>query len=198
MRLVGCLLVLGDGAIVRSALDGLIAALHQVAEPTGSRGSILLMAGGLVVLGFLFVSFLFRSAIVGDLAPSATRRTPNPRAVLPGDSRTASARPLEFHAAREAGRALAGPFDAAIDELRRHGMEARILLSDGRSKHVRLYECVSCGADVSGCEHERGLLAGLFEARGGGVVRVHEVSCRRDGGDHCEFEITHASALVVR
>ena len=39
---------------------------------------MLLMTGGLVILGFLFLALLFRSAIVGDLAPVANAQRPLP------------------------------------------------------------------------------------------------------------------------
>ena len=199
-QLAGVLLAFGDGTVVRAVLDALLDALHRVAQPTGARGSVLLMTGGLIVLGFLFVSFLFRSAIVGDLATSAHTRVGTPNALLPDATRPARARPIGFEAARERGREARGSFDATLDALRAHGLDARVVRSGADWKVVRAYACASCDADESvlGCEHERGLLAGAFETLTGGLAKAHEVACRRDGAPHCEFEVRHAPLAVMR
>lgn len=196
-------MVLGDGAIVRAGLDAILELLRNVAQPTGARASVLMMSGGLIVLGFLFLAFLFRSAIVGDLAPVANARAPTPRAALPPRAdRVAPARSLPrgaFHAGRSIGRD-ATRLDAAFDLLRTQGVEARILQSNEHWKLVRLYRCLTCAheANARGCEFERGLIAGAFEALTGDVVKVHETACRTAGFQHCEFEVRHAVLAEAR
>lgn len=162
------------------------------------------MSGGLIVLGFLFLALLFRSAIVGDLAPVANARAPTPRAVLPprADVAGSPVRALPrgpFHAGRSMGRDSTG-LDAAFDMFRAHGADARVLQSSAQWKVVRLYRCLTCahGANRRGCEFERGLLAGAFESLTGDVVKVHEVACRTAGFEHCEFEVRHAPLVGAR
>lgn len=193
-------MAIGDGAVVRAALDALLSALHRVAQPTGARGSVLLMTGGLIVLGFLFMSFLFRSAIVGDLASSAHARAPSPRALMPDARPIARARPLPFEAAREKGRSSPRALDAALDHVRVEGADARVIRSGVDWKIVRLFSCSSCnaGANGAGCEHERGLIAGAFEAVAGDLAKVHEIACVSQGARHCEFEVRHAPIVAVR
>lgn len=198
-------MVVGDGAIVRAGLAAVLDFLHRFAAPTGERGSILLMSGGLIVLGFLFIAFLFRSAIVGDLAPVANGRAPTPRARLPPrtDVPLAPTRPLPrdpFAAGREAGRAAEPALDLALDKLQALGADARIIQSSVQWKRVRLYRCLSCqhGASADGCEHERGLLAGAFESLSGDLVKVHETRCHGRGEPFCEFEIRHAPLPEAR
>lgn len=192
----------GDGALVRQGLGALVGFLRDFAAPTGARGSILLMAGGLVVLGFLFLAFLFRSAIVGDLAPVANARAPLPRLTLPpreGERpRVAATTTLDFDSARHEGRAEGrerpGGVDDVFDLLRAQGCEARVLESAATRKRVRLYRCASCasGTNRRGCEHERGILAGGFEALTGELAKVQETACAARGAPHCEFEVRHA------
>ena len=194
----------GDGTIVRQVLGAVVGFLRDFAAPTGSRGSILLMAGGLVVLGFLFLAFLFRSAIVGDLAPVANARAPIPRVALPprpgADAAPTTAKPLprtaDFTSGRERGREATEGLDGVFEVLRAQGTEARILESGALRKRVRVYRCASCAAGVSsqrgGCDHERGILAGGFEALTGELAKVHETACAAHGADHCEFEVHHA------
>ena len=198
----------GDGAIVREVLGAIVGFLRDFAAPTGSRGSILLMAGGLVVLGFLFLAFLFRSAIVGDLAPVANARAPIPRVALPprpGHEGAAppapmGAKPLakgaDFTSGRERGREATEGLDGIFEVLRAQGTEARILESGALRKRVYVYRCASCASGVSrqrgGCDHERGILAGGFEALTGELAKVHETACASAGADHCEFEVHHA------
>lgn len=201
-------LAFGDGTVVRSVLGALVGFLRDFASPTGSRGSILLMAGGLVVLGFLFLAFLFRSAIVGDLAPVANARAPIPRVALPPrpGAEGAPAKPLgpsaDFTAGREAGRGASSGLDGVFDVLRAQGSEARILESGALRKRVRLYRCASCAAGAArkrgGCDHERGILAGGFEALTGELAKVHETACAAMGAEHCEFEVQHAPVRSVR
>jgi hypothetical protein len=196
----------GDGAVVRSVLGAIVGFLRDFASPTGSRGSILLMAGGLVVLGFLFLAFLFRSAIVGDLAPVANARAPIPRVALPPRPGAEPGKPLraglDFGAGRETGRGAAEGVDSVFDVLRSQGSEARILESGALRKRVRLYGCASCAAGLAskrgGCDHERGILAGGFEALTGELAKVHETACVAAGADHCEFEVQHAPLRSVR
>lgn len=194
----GVSLVVGDGAIARAVLGALVDLLHRVAAPTGARGSVLLMTGGLIVLGFLFLSFLFRSAIVGDLAPVANARAPLPRIRPPAAASARAPARLPpgdpFVAGRRLGREAPDALDPGIDRIREHGADARILESDERRKRIRLYACPSCdaGGDARGCEYERGLLAGVFETLSGDVVRVREAACRARGAHHCEFEVLHA------
>lgn len=198
----------GDGSIVRQFLGAIVAFLRDFAAPTGARGSILLMAGGLVVLGFLFLAFLFRSAIVGDLAPVANARAPIPRISLPPrpDAEpapsAAKARPVaDFPTGRKQGREGAAGLDGIFDVLRAQGCEARILESGGMRKRVRLYRCASCAAGVSkragGCEQERGILAGGFESLTGELAKVHETACMAGGAPYCEFEVQHAPLRTV-
>ena len=196
----------GDGTIVRKVLGAIVAFLGDFAAPTGARGSILLMAGGLVVLGFLFLAFLFRSAIVGDLAPVANARAPIPRVTLPPRADAAPRAPpkpspplpqgADFTSGRQRGREAAEGLDAIFEVLRAQGTEARILESGALRKRVRLYRCASCSAGVSakrgGCDHERGILAGGFEALTGELAKVHETACASTGASHCEFEVHHA------
>lgn len=191
----------GDGAIVRKVLDAIVSFLSDFAAPTGARGSILLMAGGLVVLGFLFLAFVFRSAIVGDLAPVANARAPIPRVLLPPRGVDAVAVPRgeavgDFSAGRREGRGVEQGLDGVFDLLRAQGSDARILESGAMRKRVRLYRCASCVAGVQrkgrGCEHERGILAGGFETLTGELAKVHETTCAGAGGEWCEFEVQHA------
>ncbi|MFA5862336.1 MAG: V4R domain-containing protein [Candidatus Thermoplasmatota archaeon] len=198
-------MAVGDGAFVRAILDAVVEFLRHFASPTGARGSVLLMKGGLVVLGFLFLAFVFRSAIVGDLAPTANGRTPLPRSRLPWESLwTTPARgqsvARDFTAARQAGRASPAPtLDAVIEMVLDQGNDARIIESDATRKRVRFYQCASCGT-VGGadCERERGLLAGGFEALTGCLAKVEETACRRRGAAYCEFEVKHQALVQVR
>lgn len=189
----------GDGAIVRKGFDVLVDFLHRFAAPTGTRGSVLLMTGGLIILGFLLLALLFRSAIVGDLAPAANGRAPTRRALLPpADARSSPTHALPaggFEAGRSAGAKLDdGTLDAAFDLLRERGADARILQTRERWKRIRIYRCLSCdrGASARGCEHERGLIVGAFEALSGNLAKAHEVSCRASGAPYCEFDVSHA------
>lgn len=185
---------------MRGALGALLEFLHRFAEPTGTRGSVLLMTGGLIVLGFLFLAFIFRSAIVGDLAPVANARAPVPHAELPAaraGART-SASVLPFDEARARAAAEREPWlDLALDRLQTEGLDAKVLRSTAESKVVRAYACLSCerearGTPFGGCEHERGLLAGAFEALTGDLAKVEEIACRAGGAPHCEFHVRHA------
>jgi len=201
----GAPFLLGDGSFVRAGLTGLVDFLHRYAAPTGARGSVLLMTGGLVVLGFLFTAFLFRSTIVGDLAPVANARRPLPRAILPGEKRrvdapTPGVSPVPFEAARKLGHESGGSLDEAFDALALMGVEARILQSPATGKIVRLYRCASCasGQPPIGCEHERGLLAGAFERVTGDLAKVHERACAAQGAPYCEFEVHHAPLVRLR
>lgn len=195
-------MAIGDGAFVRAVLDGIVTFLRHFASPTGARGSVLLMTGGLVVLGFLFLAFVFRSAIVGDLAPAANGRAPLPRTRLPGESarlapprRQAPAR--DFRAARQAGRGAPAPtLDAVIETLMDHGSDPRVIDSAATLKRIRFYRCASCtGGQAADCDRERGLLAGGFEALTGQLAKVEESACVRKGAPYCEFEVKH-NALV--
>jgi hypothetical protein len=198
----------GDGSLVRAALDALVAVLRHFASPTGARGSVLMMMGGLVVLGFLFLAFVFRSAIVGDLAPlSASGRAPLPRARLPGESLRASEggpakRGGKLHSFRDARtaarRSSAATVDAVMEALVDDGDDARILESDATRKRVRLYACASCDEERPDCDRERGLLAGGFESLTGQLAKVEEVACRRRGDPHCEFEVRHQVMVRAR
>lgn len=189
----------GDGAIIRAGLDALFDVLGKFAAPTGERGSILLMSGGLIVLGFLFLAFLFRSAIVGDLAPVANARAPTPRILPPPrDARAPFAAraipPRAFDAGRSAGRGAEPSLDAAFAHLREHGADARILQSNASWKRVRVYRCSSCQHGTRECEYERGLLAGAFERVTGELAKVHEATCATRGDAYCEFDVSHAVA----
>lgn len=192
-------MVVGDGAIVRAGLEAVLDFLHRFAAPTGARGSILLMSGGLIVLGFLFLALIFRSAIVGDLAPVANGRAPTPRALAPPRAGVATtpARALPrgpFEAGRAAARDVEGDLDYAFELLREQGADARILQSNAQWKRVRVYRCLSCQHDAAarGCEYERGLLAGAFESLTGDLVKVHEIACVAQGAPACDFEVRHA------
>lgn len=163
------------------------------------------MSGGLIVLGFLFLAFLFRSAIVGDLAPVANARAPTPRILPPPrDTRApfaARAIPLRaFDAGRSTGRGAEPSLDAAFDHLREQGADARVLQSNAHWKRVRVYRCSSCqqGARAGGCEYERGLLAGAFERITGELAKVHESACVAQGAQHCEFDVRHAAIAEAR
>lgn len=186
--------MLGDGEFVRSALEALVEFLKRFAAPTGARTSILLMWGGLIIIGFLFLTFLFRSAIVGDLAPVANARSPVPSALLPGRGprRALGARALGFEDARRTARASRRALDAAFAALGEAGLDARVVASDAGRKLVRAYACPSCDSGAATCDTERGHLAGAFEGLTPGIVKVDEVRCRRDGASHCEFEVRHA------
>lgn len=193
----------GDGAIIRAGLDALLDLLGKFAAPTGERGSVLLMSGGLIVLGFLFLAFLFRSAIVGDLAPVANARAPTPRILPPPrDTRAplaARAIPQRaFDAGRSAGRGAEPALDAAFDHLREQGADARVLQSNAHWKRVRIYRCSSCQHGVRECEYERGLLAGAFERITGELAKVHESACAAQGAAFCEFDVRHAAIAEAR
>ena len=197
-------MAVGDGTYVRAGLDAVLDLLHKFAAPTGERGSILLMSGGLIVLGFLFLAFLFRSAIVGDLAPVANGRLSTPRALLPssdaGDLVRVRSLPAEaFEGGREAGRKAKGGIDGAFDLLRANGVDARIVQSNMHWKSVRIYACASCAQQAGGrgCEFERGLLAGVFETLSGELCKVHETACTARGDPRCEFEVRHAPIVQV-
>ena len=199
-------MALGDGAFVRAALEAIIDFLGRFASPTGARGSILLMTGGLVVLGFLFLVFTFRSAVVGDLAPIANARAPLPRVKDPPSGRVVVAQvaaPVPdgdaFGDGRLLGRKPRGNVDEALDALAALGSDARILESDATRKRIRLYRCASCanGDGAHGCERERGFLAGTYEAMTGQLAKVDEVLCASRGDPYCEFEVRHAVLLRV-
>ena len=186
---------------MRAALEALVGFLKRFAAPTGARGSVLFMWGGLIIIGFLFLTFLFRSAIVGDLAPVANGRTPIPRALLPGKPAPGGVPALvppagkgaRFEAGRAAARDVEGGLDQALATLHASGFDARILLSGRESKRLRAYRCPACAAEGEGaCEYARGLLAGAFEAVTGELAKVEETACRREGAPHCEFEGRHA------
>jgi predicted hydrocarbon binding protein len=198
-------MVLGDGQFVRSWLGALVDFLHRYAAPTGARGSVLMMAGGLLVLSFLFTAFLFRSNIVGDLAPVANARRPLPRARLPGEPAPSArvgvvAEPVTFQDARRLGHELSSGFDDAFHAMAELGVEARVIHSLAGRKLVRLYRCASCSthAPPIGCEHERGLLAGAFERLSGELCKVEEVACAMQGAAFCEFEVRHAPLRRIR
>ena len=196
------LAALGDGAFVREATEAVVQVLKRFAAPTGTRGSVLFMQGGLIILGFLFLTFLFRSAIVGDLAPVANGRAPVPRVLLPGrtpppDPRRARQHAPSFDDGRREGRAAGRTLDEALDALRADGLDLRILESDGQRKRVRLYRCASCSEGLSSCERERGLLAGCFEGVTGELAKVEEALCAREGAPYCEFEIRHGPRVRV-
>ena len=197
-------MAVGDGSIVRAGLDALLDLLGRFAAPTGERGSILLMSGGLIVLGFLFLAFLFRSAIVGDLAPVANARAPTPRVMLPPTLGSATRIPAPpsrqaFDAGRKAGKAELRTLDAALEHLASHGVEARVLQSHAQWKRVRVYRCASCehGSSGEGCEFERGILAGAFESLTGELAKVHEHACAARGGGYCEFDVAHVALAEV-
>jgi hypothetical protein len=184
----------GDGETVRMALDALVQGLRVFASPTGARASILLMTGGIVVLGFLFLAFLFRSAIVGDIASAAHGRALHPRVMLPPESSAAGpprAAPHDFAAGRAAGRASRPSLDGVFRLLADEGDPARLLRSDATRKVVRVY-----GASSS-CERVRGVLAGGFESLTGKLAKVEETECRARGAPWCEFEVRHAVMLRV-
>lgn len=199
-------MALGDGAVVRAVLDALVEFLGRFASPTGARGSILLMSGGLVVLGFLFLAFTFRSAIVGDLAPTANGRARMPRVKDPPTG-TVLVAPVQLPApdadafgdGRLHGRRPRRDLDEAMEALAQIGSDARVLESNATRKRVRLYRCGSCAAgDASvGCERERGFLAGVFEALTGQLAKVEEVACAAKGAPYCEFEVRHAVIMRV-
>lgn len=202
----GLSMVLGDGAFVRVILDALVDFLHRFASPTGARGSILMMSGGLVVLGFLFLTFTFRSAIVGDLAPVANARAPIPRVHLPPTGRVLVSpvqAPLHdmdaFGDGRILGRKPRSGIDAHFEALEQLGCVLRMTEGGATRKRVRLYRCPSCadGEGAHGCERERGFLAGAFEAMTGQLAKVEEVECASRGAAYCEFEVRHAVLLRV-
>ncbi|HUR69751.1 MAG TPA: V4R domain-containing protein [Candidatus Thermoplasmatota archaeon] len=187
---------------MRAGLNALLDGLHKIAAPTGARGSVLLMTGGLIVLGFLFLAFLFRSAIVGDLAPVANGRAPTRRVSLPGAQPPAHAPPIPpraFDAGRNAGRKFEPYLDASFDAMRMQGVDPRVLRTRAGWKIVRMYHCASCerGVAHAGCEYERGLLAGVFEHLSADLAKVHEVACRSRGDAFCEFEVRHAPVVGV-
>lgn len=197
---------MGDGAIVRAALDAMVEFLKRFAAPTGARGSVLFMWGGLIIIGFLFMTFLFRSAIVGDLAPVANGRTPMPRVLLPGmrssvqPLRLASSADRSFDGGRLAARdGRPRDIDAALGALHASGFDARVVLSGPEHKRVRAYLCPACGegSDLFGCEYARGLLAGAFEAITDEVTKVEEVACRHERAPYCEFIVHHARRIRV-
>lgn len=200
-------MALGDGAVVRAVLEFVVEFLRRFASPTGARGSILLMTGGLVVLGFLFLAFTFRSAIVGDLAPIANARAPLSRVKDPPTGRVqvnTHPAPIRdgdaFGDGRILGRKPRVDLDEALEALARLGSEARILENGATRKRIRLYRCASCasGAGAHGCERERGFLAGTFEESTGQLAKVDEVACASRGAPHCEFEVRHAVVLRVK
>ena len=186
-------MALGDGAIVRSVLDALVAFLRTFASPTGARASVLLMTGGLVILGFLFLAFLFRSAIVGDLAPIANAQRPLPRVLLPSGPRPGPGprpgTPEEFSGARALARKAHPTLDGIFAFLASQGADARILQNGATRKIVRVY------SSALPCERVRGLLAGGFEALTGELAKVDEIACRSNGHATCDFDVRHAVLL---
>lgn len=186
-------MAIGDGEIVRVVLDAMVAFLRGFASPTGARGSVLLMTGGLVVLGFLFLAFLFRSAIVGDLAPIANANRPLARALLPPrwspGAAPAAASGDEFSRARALARKAHPTLDGVFALLAKEGAQVRVMQSGATRKLVRVY------ASALPCERVRGLLAGGFESLTGELAKVDEVHCRAMGSSCCEFDVRHAVVL---
>lgn len=193
-------MVVGDGSLVRRSLDALVEFLRIFAQPTGARGSVVLMSGGLILLGFLFLAFVFRSAIVGDLAPIAHARPASPRAKLPPAlaprDPTRRGTPRAFEDGRDVGRGVPVALDDALDALRAQGLDARVLQTRDGWKRVRAYRCGTCDLAEARCDFERGLLAGAFETLSGDIPTVRETTCRSAGGLHCEFEVRHAESTA--
>lgn len=172
-------------------MDAFVGLLRNYAGPTGARGSVLLMSGGLVVLGFLFTVFIFRSAVVGDMAPAANRRGPAPAALMPPERpppvRFASLEADGFAAGRQLGRKAPADLDGALGAMPGHGLGApRILQAGSQWMRVRVYASGDARCDVV-----RGYLAGALERLVGPPAKVDETCCRSRGAEHCEFVIRH-------
>lgn len=167
--------------------------LRNYAGPTGARGSILLMAGGLVVLGFLFMIFIFRSAVVGDLAPVANQRDRPPAVLMPPEQppmRIAVRAEDPFAEGRQMARRTTGGLEEALDGMASFGLgEPRILRARSDWMHVRVYADGDAGGTT--CEHVRGYLVGALERVVGAPVKVDESACRASGAPACEFVARH-------
>lgn len=110
---------------------------------------------------FLFLALLFRSAIVGDLAPVANPRRPLPRARLPPSGAamrarqtprpapTASAKRDEFSVARALARKAHPTLDGAFALLAHEDADARVMQSAAMHELVRVY-----ASRVPCCEFE--------------------------------------------
>lgn len=148
------------------------------------------MSGGLVILGFLFMTFLFRSAVVGDVASEAHRRARTPSVVMPParpPALSGAATGAPFDEGRARGRDAPPELDAALAQMPGLGFgDARILQARGEAMHVRIY-----ASGPTACEHVRGYLVGSLERMYGAPVKVDETSCRDHGALHCEFLARH-------
>jgi hypothetical protein len=153
------------------------------------------MSGGLVVLGFLFLTFIFRSAIVGDLAPTANERGAPPTARMPPVEPPYVRVPAshdEFSAARQLARKAPRSLDAALETMGAQGLgEPRILQATAESTRIRVY-----ARGHGGCDAMRGYLVGAFEGLVGAPVKADEVACRRTGEPDCEFLLRHPARSV--
>lgn len=189
----GAALPVGDGAIARAFLDLLVDFLRNYAGPTGARGSILLMAGGLVVLGFLFMIFIFRSAVVGDLASTSNQRGRAPSALMPprqAPLRIAVGATDAFGEGRQMARQATGGLDEMLGAMTGLGLGApRILRARAENMHLRVYAEGDAGGAT--CEQVRGYLVGALESLLGAPVKVDESACRASGAAHCEFMVRH-------
>lgn len=148
------------------------------------------MSGGLVVLGFLFLTFIFRSAIVGDIAATANERAPPPRARLPPESSPPRLRYAEadpFTSARQLGRKAEPDIDGALEAMGPLGLgEPRLLQVGPDWSHVRVY-----AQGAGACDGARGYLVGAFERIAGPPAKADEVACRSRGDKWCEFVVRH-------
>lgn len=186
---------------MRAGLDQIVEFLRLFASPTGARASVLMMTGGLVVLGFLFLVFVFRSTIVGDIAPRANGRRIMARARLPlpaplAPTRGAPERP-SFQSARQLGRSAKPTLDSVFETFLKNGVDARIIQSQATWKRIRVYRCPSCAAELDACESERGLIAGAFETLTSQLAKVEETACVAHGAAYCEFDVRHATLVRV-
>lgn len=156
-----------------------------------------MMSGGLVVLGFLFLIFIFRSAIVGDLAPTAHQRGPPPRAKMPPATpplvKQAGSGEAAFSGARQLGRKAEPNLDTALNAMPLLGFgDPRILDATPEWMRVRVY-----ANGQPACDAARGYLVGVLERAIGGPVKADEVECRHANTGHCDFVIRHPLRKVM-
>jgi hypothetical protein len=179
---------------------------------TSYHGSVLLLAGGLFILGVLFLMLLVQSTVFGHPpAEAAARRAvlvappavPEPlsperaEAILAEKVEPESARRLAALAAQHLG---PPSLDRALDAFVASGLgDPRIAETGGRRKVLRVAETrtASCyrvlgeRAPAPACAYECGFLSGAFSGIARRPVHVAERACRACGDRACEFEVTY-------
>jgi hypothetical protein len=182
----------------------------QVSQTFLQDAATLLLVGGLTMLVLVVFLVVLGSALSkqqdpADYATSTSeayqlRPTPHPGLTpevlrsIPVGTGTVKA--------REKRELIRLPVDVLVEQMIRAGAgEPRILEHTRRRTTLRLYGCPDCRGQhyarrppsapptVQGCDREAQRIERLFRRRFGGDVRVHEITCRRGGVEHCEFEV---------